>query len=179
MPEKEAKRAFGIVPKGSLRENPCDACQRTCRRKRRTHAIPQTSRFLNTRIASFAHRRRFRVHSLCIVRVTSKSLGARGEGFNRRVSISVLRINVASLTRLGAPKLPACVAGIESVRYDFEGFLLSQRLISLWLRLLFPKGSLWDFLGKKVTSSVRIRWARQRHSLCPKESESLPTDRWT
>jgi hypothetical protein len=59
-----------------------------------------------------------------------------GEGFNRRVSISVLRSNTPNLNHLDAPKLAARVAGIESVRYDFDRFLLSQRLISLWLRLL-------------------------------------------
>jgi hypothetical protein len=64
---------------------------------------------------------------------------AGGEGFNQRVSISVLRFNAPDLTHLGTPKLSACAVGIESVRYDFDRFLLSQRLISLWLRLLFPQ----------------------------------------
>ena len=76
-----------------------------------------------------------------------------GKGFNRRVSISVLRPDAPDLSPLGAPKLLARVVGIESMRYDFDRFLLSQRPISLWLSLLFPKGSLWDFLGKKVTVS--------------------------
>jgi hypothetical protein len=75
----------------------------------------------------------------------------RGGGFNRRVSISVNCINALHLSPLGAPKLTARVAGIESVRYDFDRFL--------WL--LFPKGSLWDFLGKKVTSTVGIRWGHE------------------
>jgi len=47
MPEKEAKRAF-------RNRNPCDASQRTCRRKRHAHASPQASRFLNARIVPFA-----------------------------------------------------------------------------------------------------------------------------
>src|SRR5450759_1219095 len=63
----------------------------------------------------------------------------RGKGFNRRVSISVRRFNAPDLTPIGAPKLSACAAGIESVRYDFDRFLLSQRLINRWLRLLFPQ----------------------------------------
>jgi len=55
----------------------------------------------------------------------------RGEGFNRRGSISVLaRIQRISAS-LGAPKLSAYAAGIESVRYDFGRFLwllsLSER----------------------------------------------------
>jgi hypothetical protein len=46
----------------------------------------------------------------------------RVEGFNRRVSISVL-YNARDLKPIGAPKLSACAAGIESVRYDFDRFL--------------------------------------------------------
>ena len=56
-----------------------------------------------------------------------------GEGFNRRVSISVLRFNGPDLTLLGAPKLSAGAAGIESELIpkgflwdDFDRFLLSQ-----------------------------------------------------
>jgi hypothetical protein len=48
----------------------------------------------------------------------------RGEkGFNRRVSISVLHTIPTNLTPLGQPKLTACAAEIESVRYDFDRFL--------------------------------------------------------
>jgi len=43
-----------------------------------------------------------------------------GEGFNRRVSISVLYSNAHDLRSIGAPKLSARAAGIESVRYDFD-----------------------------------------------------------
>ena len=82
------RETLGIVPKGSLRENPCDACPRSCRRKRHTHATPQASRFLNARIAPFAHRRRFRAYQLSICWFTSKSSSARGEGFNPSVTIS-------------------------------------------------------------------------------------------
>jgi hypothetical protein len=107
--------------------NPCDACQHTCRRKRRTHATPQASRFLSARIAPFAQHRRFRAHQPSIVRVTLKSSGARGEGFNRRGSISVLHFNAPDRTPLGAPKLSACAAGIESVHYDLDRFLPLQK----------------------------------------------------
>jgi hypothetical protein len=98
----------------------------------------QASRFLNARIALFARRRRFRVHQLIIVRVITKSSGARegriqSKGFNFGACS-----NVPNFILLDAPKLSASVAGIESVRYDFDRFLLSQRLISLRLRLLFP-----------------------------------------
>jgi hypothetical protein len=129
---RKAGRAFGIVPKGSLRENPCDTSQRTCRRKRRT----QASRFLSARIAPFARRRRFRSHHLSNCWVTSKSLGARGEGFNRRVTISVLRFDGPDLTPLGTPKLSACAAGIESERYDLDRFLLSQRSTTRLVELI-------------------------------------------
>jgi hypothetical protein len=66
-----------------------------------------------------------------------------GEGFNRRVSISVLHDNASGLTLLGAPKLSACAAGIESVRYDFDKISLVT-----------------FFLGKKVTSLTRMGWAK-------------------
>jgi hypothetical protein len=73
-----------------------------------------------------------------------------GEGFNRRVSISVLHSHAPYLTSLAAPKLRACETGIESVIIpkgspwdDFDKFL--------WL--LFPKGSLWDFLADCVKSN--------------------------
>jgi len=46
-----------------------------------------------------------------------------GKGFNRRVSISVLRLNASDLTSFDAPKLSACAIGIESVCYDFDRFL--------------------------------------------------------
>jgi hypothetical protein len=166
MPEKEAKRA-------SRNRNPCDVCHRTCRRKRHAHATPQASRFLNARIAPIAQHPDSE-HHLSIGRITSKSSGERGDriqskGFNFGASLQCTRSHPFC-----APKLLACAAGIESERYDFDRFLLSQRLISLWLRLLFPKGSLWDFLGKKVTSSIGMRWAHPRNSLFPKENETLP-----
>ena len=108
------KRAF-------RNRNPCDACQHTGRRKRHTRATPQASRFLNARIAPFAHCRRFRAYQRSLVRIKSKSSGVRGrEGFNRRVSISVLHSNAEDLRSIGAPKLSACAAGIESERYDFD-----------------------------------------------------------
>jgi hypothetical protein len=55
-----------------------------------------------------------------------------GEGFNRRGSISVLRFNAQDFTPLGAPKLSAGAAGIESV--------------------LIPKGSLWDDFDRFLLS---------------------------
>jgi hypothetical protein len=80
-----------------------------------------------------------------------------GERFNRRVSISVLTLNVSDLTPLAAPKLAACAVGIESVRYDFDKISLVT-----------------FFLGKKVTASLRLRQGNQRDSLCPKHSKTLP-----
>jgi hypothetical protein len=90
----------------------------------------QACRFLNARIASFARA------------ADSESINA--VSFRLRRNRCVCRGKDS-------------IEGIEFVCYDFNRFLLSQRLISLWLMLLFPKGSFWDFLGKKVTSSVRIR----------------------
>jgi hypothetical protein len=63
---------------------------------------------------------------------------ARGEGFNRRVSISVLEQDARASNNLHAPKLSAGAAEIEFVLIpkgslwdDFERFILSLRLISL------------------------------------------------
>src|SRR5450759_858641 len=100
-------------------------------------------------------------HSSCHVEI----VGCAGEGFNRRGSISVLRSNAPDLISLGAPKLSACAVGIESVRYDFDRFLLSQRPISLGLTLLFPQ-LLKILRSRKVTSSIRNRRAHQRDSPC-------------
>jgi hypothetical protein len=61
------------------------------------------------------------------------------EGFNRRGSISVLYPNARNLKAIGAPKLTAGAVGIESERYDFDKISLVT-----------------FFLGKKVTSSVKI-----------------------
>jgi len=61
---------------------------------------------------------------------------ARGEGFNRRVPISVVGFNASDITPLGAPKLLVCAVGIESVRYDFERFLLSQRSTTRLVELI-------------------------------------------
>jgi hypothetical protein len=99
---------------------------------------PRACRFLNARIVPFAHCRRFRAYRLSIYRVTLKSLGARGEGFNRRVSILVIRTNAPDLICHGAPKLTAGADGIESERYDFDKISLVT-----------------FFLGKKVTSFVK------------------------
>jgi hypothetical protein len=123
MPEKEAKRAF-------RNRNPCDACQRTCRRKRLTHTTPQASRFLNARITPFAHCRRFRAYQLSTCRVTSKSSGAREgkdsiEGFQFRCSTQTHWISPLSThrncrhVRLG---LNPCV----TISTDFFGYF-SQR----------------------------------------------------
>jgi len=60
----------------------------------------------------------------------SKSSGTREEGFNRRVSISVLCSNAPDLKPIGAPKLTARADGIESERYDFDKISL----------VTFPKG---------------------------------------
>jgi len=75
----------------------------------------------------------------------------KGEGFNRRVSISVLTLNVSDLTSLDAPKLAACAVGIESVRYDFDKISLVT-----------------FFLGKEVIASLRLRQGNQQDTLCPK-----------
>jgi len=93
-----------------------------------THASPPShaaadSEFINSALFGSSRNRRVRGR----------------EGFNRRVSISVPGSNARNFILLDAPKLSASGAGIESVRYDFDRFLLSQRLISLRLRLLFPR----------------------------------------
>jgi hypothetical protein len=88
---------------------------------------------------------------------SSRNRRARGgKGFNRRVSISVLYSNARDLRLIGAPKLSACVAGIESVRYDFDKISLVT-----------------FFLGKKVTLSINICRAQFRESCCRRESGTL------
>jgi hypothetical protein len=73
-----------------------------------------------------------------------------GEGFNRSVTISVLGSNAPDLSHIGAPGLSACASGIESVRYDFDRFLLSQRHISLRLSVL-------SLASEKEESSINRR----------------------
>jgi hypothetical protein len=77
-----------------------------------THASPPShiaadSEFFNS--AFIGSRRNLRVRG--------------GEGFNRRVSISVLYTDAPDLTSRDAPKISAWVTGIESVRYNFDRFL--------------------------------------------------------
>ena len=114
MPEKEAKRAF-------RNRNPCDACRHTCPPRKPavflTHASPPShiaadSEHINSAFVGSRRNRWVRA----------------GEGFNRRVSISVHYSSAWDLRPLGAPKLSVRAVGIESVRYDFDRFL--------WL--LFP-----------------------------------------
>jgi hypothetical protein len=66
------------------------------------------------------------------------------DGFNRRVSISVPFSNVRDLGPIGAPKLSACAAGIESVRYDFDKISL----------VTFPKG-IPSGLSRKESNVLR------------------------
>src|SRR5450759_3764136 len=115
--------------------------------------LSHASRFLNARIVPAHNTADSEDCSPAVFQANRNRRVCAEEGFNRRVSISVQGHNVRTFNNVLAPKLSACVAGIESACYDFERFLLSQRLINLWLRLLFPKGSLWDFLGKKVSVS--------------------------
>jgi hypothetical protein len=162
MPEKDTKLSQRLMslPKGVLRTGSKESFSESSQRDPfgRTLAMlaralaeengshrpsAYACRFLNARIAPFAQCRRFRTHQLNIVRATSKSSGARGEdsieGFQFWCFVPIHRNSPS----LDAPKLSARAAGIESVCYDFDRFLLSQRsttrlveLISLWLRLL-------------------------------------------
>jgi hypothetical protein len=75
-----------------------------------------------------------------------------GVGFNRRVSISVLYSNARDIRPIDAPKLSARVAGIESERYDFDKISLVT-----------------FFLGKKVTSSIRIQWSSNKTLCVPRK----------
>ncbi len=65
-------------------------------------------------------------------------------GFNRRVSISVLKHNAILFSTLYAPKFKARAAGIESVCYDFPKGVLRTRDFFGY------------FLGKKVTSTPKF-----------------------
>jgi hypothetical protein len=62
----------------------------------------------------------------------------------------VLYSNARDLGSIGAPKLSACAAGIESERYDFDK-------ISFEPEAHQPLAEVTSFLGKKVTSCVGIR----------------------
>ena len=122
----------GIVPKGSLRENLAMLANAHAEENgshmpsRRpavflTHASPPShiatdSELINSAFVGSHRNRRVRAR----------------EGFNRRVSISVLDCNAPDLIPLDAPKLSARAAGIESVRHDFDRFLLSQSKGPLW-----------------------------------------------
>ncbi len=98
-------------------------------------------RFLNARIAPFAHCRRFRaINSAFVGSRRNRLVRGGGKRFNRRVSISVICCNAPNLNSFDAPKLTAGTAGIESERYDFDKISLVT-----------------FFLGKKVTYSITIR----------------------
>jgi hypothetical protein len=73
------------------------------------------------------------------------------EGFSRRDplgTISVHEHNGECSNNLVAPKLMACVAGIESGRYDFERFLPLKKYER---RDAVKRHLVTFFLGKKVT----------------------------
>jgi hypothetical protein len=101
-----------------------------------------------------------------------------GKGFNRRVSISVLHTKASDLIPLGAPKLMACAAGIESVRYDFDRFLPLQkqeRRDAVKRHLVtFPKGIP---LGLSRKESNVVGYVSNVDSLSSKEGETLSSHR--
>jgi hypothetical protein len=83
-----------------------------------------------------------------------------GEGFNRRVSISVIRMNAPDISCLRAPKLTAGADGIESERYDFDKISLVTFPASI--KNIKERDPVQRyFLGKKVTSLVKIRYLQQ------------------
>ena len=100
-------------------------------------------RFLNARIAPFAHSRRFRTHQRSIALVQVEIVGCEGredsiEGFQFRCS------NALYLTPDCAPKLSASAVGIESERYDCDKISL----------VTFPKGIPLG-LSRKESNAVR------------------------
>ena len=94
------------------------------------------------------------------------------KGFNRRVSISVLLSKARDIRPIGAPKLSAGAAGIESVRYDFDKISFEPEAHQPLAEVTFPASIKnnkerdpvqRDFLGKKVTSlshetEMEARW---------------------
>jgi len=128
MPEKEAKRAFRNRNPAMLAHAPAE--------ENGSHKPPRKPAVFLTHASPPSH---IAADSDLIISAlvgSHRNRRVRGGGIQSERSISVLRCTAPDLTTLGAPKLSACVAGIESVRYDFDRFLLSQRLTSLWLRLL-------------------------------------------
>jgi hypothetical protein len=89
-----------------------------------------------------------------------------GEGFNRRVSISVLYSNAHDLRSIGAPKLSARAAGIESVRYDFDKISLITIPEGIPLGLSRKES---DIIGQDSTGlTARLCVPREvRHSTIP------------
>jgi DNA-binding transcriptional regulator YiaG len=124
------RELFGIVPKGSLRENPCDASPRTCQRKRLAHATPHASRFLNARIAP-SH---FAADSGPLDTAfigSSRNRWVRGrEGFNGRVSISVLHTVYRILHLLAHRNCRHVRLGLNpcvTISTDFFGYFLPRK----------------------------------------------------
>ena len=124
MPEKEAKRAFRNRPKGIPSGEPL-RCLPTRLPKKTAHTnLPHMLAVFLTHASPPSRNAADSELIISALIGSHRNRWVRGaEGFNRRVSISVLRFKSPDLRPLGAPKLSACAAGIESVCYDFDRFL--------------------------------------------------------
>jgi hypothetical protein len=124
MPEKEAKRAF-------RNRNPCDASRPHAEENGSHTPSAQANRFLNARIASIAHCRRFRACQLSIYRVTSKSSGECGgrdsiEGFQFRCTPSMYGI-LPHLTHRNCWHVWLGLNPCVTISTDFFGYFLSRK----------------------------------------------------
>jgi hypothetical protein len=140
----------------------------TLRRKRLTHALARAGRFLNARIATFAKRRRFRVHRLNICQMRSKSTAAWGDRIQSKGSNFGVQLQWSISP--GAPKLAALAVAIESERFEFDRFLplknqkrrdaVKRHLVTFpatFKNIKERDAVKRDFLGKKVTALIKKR----------------------